>query len=143
VGAGFVVGKDVKVCVAKTTLRTWNPGVDAKRVRSLEVQSVPPNANGLQRPAHRHDGTNMLEGFRKGRIVRVFGPGWKHRINSTARASWATVTDACSTASWSKRAQEIRSSFPFRTDYGNQDDLPWFQLKPGEAPRPSRALIGR
>ncbi len=97
----FVVGKEIAVVVANDELRTWNPPVDKEKSTLLEIQKTPVEAYGTSGVRLVFTVPNMLEGFRRGRIVRVFGSGWP-------------VKDQFYGESSSKiRRRNIRRSFPF------------------------------
>lgn len=130
----FAVGADVTVCVANDELRTWQPTSCGERGRVVEVAAVPIAGYGCSGRQVVLQVNNMLEGFRRGRIVRVFGAGWKVRnqfyqeclINygyvSRQPPEWREVA-----------AKHYPESFPYRTDYGNRH-LPWYRLQDGVVP---------
>ncbi len=132
----LVAGRDVKICVANDELRTWNPKVDGERGSIVEVQSVPTESYGCSGVRLVVTVNNMLEGFRKGRTVRIFGQGWNVQDQfygeSLMGYGYGKLLDNDLVELPPK---EYPLQFPFRTDYGNEH-LPWFQLKTGEAPPP-------
>jgi len=132
----FEVGKDGKLCVANDELRTWNPGVDGERASFVEVQNVPTESYGCSGVRLVVTVNNMLEGFRKGRVVRIFGSGWKAQDQfygeSLMGYGYGRMLDS---ELLELPPKEYPLQFPFRTDYGNEQ-LPWFKLKTGEAPPP-------
>ncbi len=132
--ADFAVGKDLKVCVANDELRTWNPPVDGERSKLLEIKNGPVNAYGTSGVRLVFSVANMLEGFRKGRIVRVFGPGWpvKDQFYGESLMGYGYGAMKCSELV-ELVPKEYPAQFPFRTDYGNES-LPWYQLKAGVLP---------
>jgi hypothetical protein len=73
----------------------------------------------------------MLEGFRQGRIVRVFGAGWKVRNQLYQEClinygySHRPIPDFRECL-----AKHYPETFPYRTDYSNRH-LPWFQIREG------------
>ncbi|WP_437206758.1 hypothetical protein [Planctomicrobium sp. SH664] len=73
---GFAEGAEVKVAVAEETLQTDRPWIDGMNCRLVERRKVPANM-------YAHSGVQlvleprlMLEGFRKGGVVRIYGEGW-------------------------------------------------------------------
>lgn len=130
-------GKSVKLCVANDELRTWNPGVDGEGSSVEEVRQLPSDGlfgcSGVQvvlKPS------NMLEGFRKGRVVRVFGAGWKVQDQYYGESLMGYGFGRMLNPELVENvAKEYAEQFPFRTDHGNAH-LPWFQLKPGIKPPP-------
>lgn len=72
----FKVGASAAAAVAEPSLLTYDPVNDTKSGRVVEVKRVPalPGSLGVQvvfAPSQ------LLEGFRPGRIVRLFPEGWK------------------------------------------------------------------
>jgi hypothetical protein len=132
--ADFVVGKDMKTVVANDELRTWNPPVDGEKSKLLEIQKVPVDCYGTSGVRLVFTVANMLEGFRKGRIVRVFAPGWPVKDppygEGLMNYGYANLKDA---ELMELPPKEYPTQFPFRTDYGNET-LPWYKLTPGQAP---------
>jgi hypothetical protein len=132
----FVVGKDVRVCVANDELRTWNPPVDGERGAIQEVKNVPKDGYGSSGVQIVTTVNNMLEGFRKGRVVRVFGPGWKAQDQFYGESLMGYGFGRMLNSELVENPpKEYPLQFPFRTDYSNEQ-LPWFTLKAGEAPPP-------
>lgn len=130
----FSKDQSVRVAVANEELRTWNPPVDGDRARVIALHEQPAEVYGSSGVSVEVKTGYMLEGFRKGRIVRIFGAGWtvqdqffgeslmgygyRHPKNDELKENLA---------------KEYPDQFPFRTDYSNRH-LPWFQLKAGEKP---------
>jgi hypothetical protein len=132
----FVVGKDVRVCVANDELRTWNPPVDGERGAIQEVKNVPTDGYGCSGVQIVTTVGNMLEGFRRGRVVRVFGPGWKAQDQFYGESLMGYGFGRMLNSELVENPpKEYPLQFPFRTDYANEH-LPWFKLKTGEAPPP-------
>ena len=73
-----VVPKDraVYAAVANEELRTYNPPVDAMRCKVLEIQSAPIACFGCSGERWIIEPQLLLEGYRKGRIIRLFIDGW-------------------------------------------------------------------
>jgi hypothetical protein len=68
-------GDNAGVAVARRSLMTYDPVNDRKRGRVLSVETVPkrPGSSGVQ---VRVQPDLLLEGYRPGRIVRVYPPSW-------------------------------------------------------------------
>lgn len=130
----FAEGKEVNVCVANDELRTWQPTSCADRGTIVEMQSVPVEGYGCSGRRVVIRVNHMLEGFRQGRVVRVFGSGWKVRNQ--------VYQECLINYGYSHRpppdfreclAKHYPEHFPYRTDHGNRD-LPWFQAIEGSPP---------
>ncbi len=135
-GAEFIVGKDVKLCVANDELRTWNPPVDGVSGSITEVQTVPTDAYGSSGVRVVLKMSAMLEGFRKGRVVRVFGPGWKTQDQFYGESLMGYGFGRMLNQELVENvAKEYPEQFPFRTDFSNAP-LPWYQVKDGVKPPP-------
>lgn len=133
----FAKGKTVKLCVSNDELRTWNPGVDGDASTVEEVRELPADgvfgSSGVQVVLKT---SNMLEGFRRGRVVRVFGAGWKVQDQLYGESLMGYGFGRMLNPELVENvAKEYPEQFPFRTDHGNPH-LPWFQLKPGTKPPP-------
>ncbi|HYR57183.1 MAG TPA: hypothetical protein VEO95_01080, partial [Chthoniobacteraceae bacterium] len=132
----FAVGKDIAVAVANDELRTWNPPVDKEKSTLLEIQKTSVDAYGTSGVRLLVTVANMLEGFRRGRIVRVFGSGWPVKDQfygeSLMGYGYGRLQDS---ELVENAAKEYPAQFPFRTDFGNEQ-LPWFQVRTGETPPP-------
>ena len=128
--------KEVRLCVANDELRTWNPGVDGERGSIIEVTKWPVDRFGCSGYRIVARVPNMLEGFRRGRVVRVFLAGWKAQDQlygeSLMGYGFGRMLDQ---ELVENVAKEYPEQFPFRTDYGNEK-LPWYQLKQGQEPPP-------
>ena len=128
--------KEVRLCVANDELRTWNPGVDGERGSIIEVTKWPVDRFGCSGYRIVARVPNMLEGFRRGRVVRVFLAGWKAQDQlygeSLMGYGYGRMLDQ---ELVENVAKEYPEQFPFRTDYGNEK-LPWYQLKQGQEPPP-------
>ena len=132
----LAVGKETRLCVANDELRTWNPGVDGERGSITEVEKVPTDCYGCSGVRIKTTVSNMLEGFRKGRIVRVFLAGWKAQDQfygeSLMGYGFGRMMDQ---ELVENVAKEYPEQFPFRTDFSNAD-MSWYQLKAGVKPPP-------
>ena len=132
----LVVGREVSVCVANDELRTWNPPVDKERGSIVEVQKAPTDGYGSSGVRLVVKVNNLLEGFRKGRVVRVFGPGWKVQDQLYGESLMGYGYGRLLNQELVENvAKEYPEQFPFRTDFGNAQ-LPWYQLRPGVKPPP-------
>ena len=132
----IAVGKETKLCVANDELRTWNPGVDGERGAFTEVQKVPTDGYGCSGYRETMTVSNMLEGFRKGRVVRVFLAGWKVQDQFYGESLMGYGFGRMLNQELVENvAKEYPEQFPFRTDYGNVH-LPWYRLQPGIKPPP-------
>ncbi len=113
--------------VANEELRTYNPPVDQQRSTVLEYQSVPTaevfGCGGVRLVIQPN---LLLEGHRKGHIVRLFKDGWPIKDMPVGESLYTEVPGALP-------LEESANQFPFRTDFANEN-LPWYQLKAGEFP---------
>jgi len=133
---GFGAGRDAAICVANDELRTWNPVTDKERATQIEVQKLPMDSYGCSGVRLVLEVKYMLEGFRRGRAVRVFGSGWPPKEIYYGESLMGYGYARLQTEELKENvAKEYPAQFPFRTDYSNEG-LPWFYLKPGEAPPP-------
>jgi len=130
-GDAFAQEKEVSVCVANDELRTWQPTSCAERGTIVQTQSVPVEGYGCSGRRVVIQVGHMLEGFRQGRVVRVFGAGWKVRNQ--------VYQECLINYGYSHRpppdyreclADHYPEQFPYRTDHGNRH-LPWFEAKAG------------
>lgn len=132
-GPEFSAGKSGgKLCVANDELRTWNPPVDGEAFTITEAREIPQadvfGCSGLQVVLKVG---NMLEGFRRGRVVRVFAPGWKAADQFYGESLMGYGFARMQNQELVENvAKEYPEQFPYRTDFGNAH-LPWFQVKPG------------
>ncbi|MEY4484173.1 MAG: hypothetical protein RL693_1625 [Verrucomicrobiota bacterium] len=76
----------------------------------------------------------MLEGFRKGRVVRILGGSWPKldQFYGESLMGYGFAGMRCEELK-ELLPKEYPTQFPFRTDYGNEK-LPWYQLVPGKSP---------
>ncbi len=132
----IALGKEGKLCVANDELRTWNPGVDGERGTITEVNKVPAEYFGSSGLQVTLKVSNMLEGFRRGRIVRVFLAGWKVQDQFYGESLMGYGFGRMLNQELVENvAREYAEQFPFRTDYSNTH-LPWYQLKDEVKPPP-------
>lgn len=135
----FAKDKDAGLCVANDELRTWNPPVDKERGKINEVTTVPTNCHGSSGMRLKISVTNMLEGFRKGRVVRVFAGNWPAKDQFYGESLMGYGFGRMLNQDLIENvAKEYPEQFPFRTDYGNAH-LPWYQVQPGVKPPPFAA----
>ncbi len=114
------------VSVANEELRTYNPPVDQQRSTVLEHQAAPPGRYGSGGVQWTIQPNLLLEGFRRGRVVRIFKDGWPVADMPYGESLYTEVPNA--------KPEELEASqYPFRTDFANET-LPWYRLKPGEFP---------
>jgi hypothetical protein len=129
--ADFSVGKDMRLAVANDELRTYWPSVDGKRARVVRIENTPADAHGTGGLRITLEPTLMLEGFRQGRIVRLFGEKWP--VHEHMPLGEGLQVELTSAEVNELAPKEYPAQFPYRTDYGNAS-LPWYQLKAGEIP---------
>ena len=130
----LTVGSDLHLCVTNQELRTWNPPVDGERASLLEIKKTPVDAYGTSGYQLVVSVGNMLEGFRKGRVVRIFPSGSTRKDQFYGESLMGYGFAGLRTSDLLENvAQEYPDQFPFRTDYGNEQ-LPWFKLEKGEVP---------
>jgi hypothetical protein len=135
-GELIALGKDGKLCVANDELRTWNPGVDGERGSITEVNKVPTEYFGSSGVQVTLKVSNMLEGFRRGRTVRVFLSGWKVQDQFYGESLMGYGFGRMLNQELVENvAKEYAEQFPFRTDESNAH-LPWYQLKDEVKPPP-------
>ena len=135
-GKEFSAGQDVRVCVANDELRTWNPTSTGERGKILQAEPVPVTGYGCSGWRVVVEVANMLEGFRQGRIVRIFGPGWKVQnqifreclINYGYQSPRGPHHDPDFNEC---KAKHYPEKYRYRTDYSNRH-LPWFQPVEGK-----------
>ncbi|MFO1483336.1 MAG: hypothetical protein U1F71_08275 [Verrucomicrobiaceae bacterium] len=129
-------GKSTRTCVANDELRTWNPGVDGEGGSIQDVQKLPADGFGCSGYQITVSVSNMLEGFRKGRVVRIFLQGWKVQDQFYGESLMGYGFGRMLNPELIENvAKEYPEQFPFRTDRSNEK-LPWYQLKPGQEPPP-------
>ncbi len=133
----FEAGKGgAKLCVANDELRTWNPPVDGESFTSVELREVSSDGFGSSGVQVVGKVSNRLEGFRRGRVVRVFAPGWKTQDQFYGESLMGYGFGRMLNQELVENvAKEYPEQFPFRTDDSNEK-LPWYQLKPGVKPPP-------
>lgn len=135
-GELLVKKKEIKLCVANDELRTWNPPVDGERGSIHEVIKLPTDRFGCSGFRITVGVPNMLEGFRRGRIVRVFLAGWKAEDQFYGESLMGYGFGRMMNQELIENAaKEYPDQFPFRTDYGNYH-LPWYKLQEGVKPPP-------
>ena len=130
VATDFPVGKSVQTVVANDELRSYWPPVDGKRSQLLKVEAISGGVYGSSGLRLTLEPTLMLEGFRAGRIVRLFGEKWP--------VADMPFGEGLNTEMSSMEVNEIApkeypAQFPYRTEFGNPE-LDWYQLKEGEIP---------
>ena len=135
-GSLLAKGKEGKVCVANDELRTWNPGVDGERGTITDMEEVSTDNFGCSGIRVTMSVSNMLEGFRRGRVVRVFLAGWKVQDQFYGESLMGYGFSRMLNQELVENvAKEYPEQFPFRTDFGNEH-MSWYGLKPGVKPPP-------
>ena len=130
IAAEFTVGKAVQLAVANDELRTYWPPVDGKRARLVKVEKTPTGAYGTGGWRFTLEPALMLEGFRKGRVVRLFAEKWPVEEMPLGEGLQAELSSAETNEI---AAKEYPAEFAYRTDFGNAR-RPWYRLKAGEIP---------
>lgn len=130
-GDAFAVGKDITLCAANDELRTWQPTSCGERGKVVENQTVPVEGYGSSGRRVVIEVGHMLEGFRQGRVVRVFGAGWKVQNQFFQECLINYGYSHRGTPDFRENmAQHYPEHFPYRTEYGNRH-RPWFQAAEG------------
>jgi hypothetical protein len=130
----FEIGKELRTVVANEELRMWNPPVDNERSNLLEIQKGPIDSYGTSGVRLVVTVADMLEGFRKGRVVRIFAGGWPLKDPPYGESLMSYGYSAARDPELLELTpKEYPAQFPFRTDYGNEN-LPWYQLKADMVP---------
>ena len=113
--------KRIGVAVANEELRSYNPPVDQQSSTVLEFHDLPDGGvRWFIEPRL------MLEGFRKGRIVRIFKDGWPVKDMAYGESIYPEIFNA-------ETVETDPDHYPFRTDFANAQ-LPWYRLQPGVFP---------
>lgn len=133
-GEAFQPGKEVRVCPANDELRTWNAATVAEKGTVIALDAIPAEGHGNSGRRITIQVGHQLEGFRPGRIVRVFGAGWpvQNQIFQECLVNYGYSHRPAPdfVENWAKH---YPGQFPFRTDHGNRE-LPWFQAEEGREP---------
>jgi hypothetical protein len=117
----------IHTVVANAELRTYNPPVDGERSMVVKFQSVPTDCHGTSGVRWVIQPALLLEGFRKGRIVRLFAsPAWPVKDMAFGESLYSEAPGVSA-------GMEEPAQYPYRTDFANEP-LPWYQLKPGLFP---------
>jgi hypothetical protein len=113
--------------------------VDHERGKIVEFEKVPPGDRGRLKLVVTVN--YVLEGFRRGRYVRVFPDAWRLQDQPFGEQLFHYGTRQPPPELAELPPKEYPDQFPFRTDHGNAH-LPWYRLRPGVAPpRYSEHLI--
>jgi hypothetical protein len=116
--------RHVEVAVADEQLRTYNPPVDKRGSNIVAVQTVPVDAYGCSGERWTIEPDLLLEGFRAGRVVRIFDHKWPVKDMPFGEGAY-------------EHGVEVDDldprQFRYRTDLANAD-LPWYRLAPGVFP---------
>src|SRR5262249_26047484 len=101
-----------------------------------EIKKLPLDGYGCSGVQLKVFVSNMLEGFRKGRIIRFFANGWKTQDQFYGESLMGYGFGRMQNQDLVENpAKEHPEQFPFRTEFCNKQ-LPWFQLKEGAEPPP-------
>lgn len=132
----FALNNRISVVVANKELRTWNPPVDKNWGSVVKIENLPVNAYGYSGVKLTVKVNNMLEGFRRGRVVRLFGKDWKlynpYYGESLMNYGYKRLK---AKSLLENPAMGYPEQFPFRTDYSNRH-LEWYKIEPGVFPPP-------
>ena len=132
----LVVGRTGKLCVSNNELRTWNPPVDGETANIVSVEKVPEAGYGCSGTRITVNVSFMLEGFRRGRVIRFFPQGWKTQDQFYGESLMGYGFGRMMNQELVENpAKEYPDQFPFRTEFSNRG-LPWFKLEPGVKPPP-------
>lgn len=132
--ADFKVGDTINCFAANRELRTWNVPVDGE---GCTITAIEPATLGVYGSSSVRlvlkAGAGLLEGFRKGRCVRLYGKGWpmedffgESLMNVGLGLVIAPDFMEC-------QPKHYPEQFPYRTDHGNAH-LPWYQPRAGTPP---------
>jgi len=126
----FGANYDISVVVANDEIRTWNPPVDREYAKINEQFPLPTENYGCSGIRIIATVKHMLEGFRRGHYVRLFGGAWPVKDMPFGEGIYTEMQTAEINVLTPK---EFPAQFPWRTDVGNEN-LPWYQVKVGEIP---------
>jgi hypothetical protein len=123
--------RSVSVVVANEHLRTYWPEVVRETAIVTEYERVSENVYGCGGVRWVIEPHLALEGFRKGRIVRLFvHPSWPVKNMPFGEG----LHEGGHSDEEPADAKDLEpAQFPYRTDFGNEH-LPWYQLQPGRFP---------
>jgi hypothetical protein len=117
--------RTIEAVVANQELRTYNPPVDKQGCRVLEARTIPADCYGSSGEQWVIEPNLLLEGFRKGRIIRLFvKPSWPVKDMAFGEGLYDHVVEG---------DDPDAHAFPYRTDRANAA-LPWYQLQAGRFP---------
>jgi hypothetical protein len=128
--------RGIDAVVANEELRSYNPPVDRQRSAVQSFANVPTDGFGSTGVQWVIQPDLLLEGFRKGRILRLFVvPVWP--VNDMPFGE-SMYTERPNT----KPTKDEPNQYSYRTDFGNRH-LPWYRLEPGKiAPVNSAHVVG-
>ena len=128
--------RQVDAVVANEELRTYNPPVDRERSKVDTFEQVPITGFGSTGIRWVIEPNFLLEGFRRGRIIRLFVvPTWPVKDMPFGESIYSERPHM-------KPLAESANQYPYRTDFGNRH-LPWYRLQPGTlAPLGSAHAVG-
>ena len=123
--------RNISVAVANQHLRTYLPNVTNKWATVQSFETVPSNGFGYGCGGVRLvlKPELMLEGYRRGHVVRLFAQSWPVEAMPFGEGLYSGGHDEEPPDS-----KELQTAdFPYRTDFGNED-LPWYRLQPDQFP---------
>ena len=119
--------RSIQAVVANEELRSYNPPVDKQRSTVLETRRVPSECYGSSGEQWVIEPSLLLEGFRKGRVIRLFlNPSWPINDMPFGEGLYSEMVAT-------ETREAMPNQYPYRTDFGNTDQS-WYQLKPHEYP---------
>jgi hypothetical protein len=119
----------IEAVVANDELRSYNPPVDKQGSTVLEARTIPADCYGSSGEQWVIEPDLLLEGFRKGRIIRLFvKPSWPIKDMPFGEGVYDFTVEA---------NDSDPHGYPYRTDDANAS-LPWYQVQPGAYP-PNRS----
>ncbi len=117
----------IDAVVANDELRTYNPPVDRQNSEVLEFETFAADAYGCGGARLKIRPNLMLEGFRKGRVIRLFvQSSWKVEDMPFGECLYTETPGAAP-------QEEDLNQYPYRTDFGNES-LAWYRLAAGKFP---------
>ncbi|HEX3133918.1 MAG TPA: hypothetical protein VHX44_10110, partial [Planctomycetota bacterium] len=126
----------VTLVMANEHLRSYWPPVCRKGGTVREYQQVPTDCYGCSGVRWVIEADTMLEGFRQGRILRIFAhDSWPVKDMPFSENLHMSNHDFEEPP---EAREEKPADYPYRTDFGNPQ-LFWYQLKPGTFAPPHSA----
>jgi hypothetical protein len=117
--------RTIEAVVANDELRSYNPPVDKQGCRVVEARTIPADCYGSSGEQWVIEPGLLLEGFRTGRIIRLFlKPNWPIKDMPFGEGMYDHAVETNDTDP---------HAFTYRTDSANAA-LPWYQLQDGRFP---------